>query len=105
MKTTYTPPVTYQDVRVHPSKAASMTHVDPTGKRDRDIISQKVLMDEASQEAMSLGTDFDKWLSSDDVQTIIQRSIRSGGAVAQVLKQHGFGGFKTQQVVESKMGD
>ncbi len=105
MKTQYVKPVTYQDVRVHPSKVASLTHTDPLGKRDRDIISQKALMDEASQQAMDLGTDFDKWLSSDDIQTIIQRSIKQGGAVAQVLQQHGFGGFKTQQFVEGRMDD
>ena len=59
MKTQPIPQITYQDIRVHPSKAASMTHTNPSGKRDRDIISQKALMDAASQEAMSLGTDFD----------------------------------------------
>ncbi len=105
MKAHYVQPITYRDVRVHPSKAASLTHTDPLGRRDRDIISQKVLMDQASQEAMSIGTDFDKWLSSDEIQTIVQRSIKQGGAVAHVLKRHGFGGFKTQQFVEGRMDD
>ncbi len=98
-------PVTYQDVVVHPSKVASMTHTDPSGVRDRQIISQKAMMDAQSQQSMDIGTNFDNWLSSDEIQTIIQRSIRSGGTVAQMLQRYGFAGMRTQRFVEGKIGD
>jgi hypothetical protein len=60
-------PITYQMAR-STGKVASLTHTDP--QRGPATSSTRVLMDQASQRRWA-GTDFDKWLSNDDIQTII----------------------------------